>query len=351
MLGQALPDCEPELHAEICAQHRYGLSWVGDRERWLAAAAIAMTNVLAFRPPGNKLEALCGTKLEVGTGYNYPPIAKGKYLRTEYLGELERLREELLSFAPNLVIALGNTACWALLRATNIGSIRGTVAWSVPFEIESEWEERFKVEGKICLKVLPTYHPAGVMRNWSWRPIVIADLMKAAREGQFPEIRRPERTVTVNPTLTEVLAFAQRVLQAPPALLAVDIETEGGQIKCIGFAPSRGEALVVPFWDKGKAGWSYWDDTQSEWAAWNAVQVMLESPVPKVFQNGLYDLQYILKTGIRPAALYEDTMLLHHSLYPELQKGLGFLGSIYTAEASWKLMNRRGKQDSEKRDE
>jgi len=43
-------------------------------------------------------------------------------------------------------------------------------------------------------------------------------------------------------------------------------------------------------------------------------------------------------------------MLLHHALYPELPKGLGFLGSIYTNEASWKLM-RRERSDTVKRDE
>jgi hypothetical protein len=31
-------------------------------------------------------------------------------------------------------------------------------------------------------------------------------------------------------------------------------------------------------------------------------------------------------------------MLLHHALQPESEKGLGFLGSVYTNEASWKLM-------------
>jgi len=66
------------------------------------------------------------------------------------------------------------------------------------------------------------------------------------------------------------------------------------------------------------------------------------------YQNGLYDLQYILRMGLRPANCQADTMLLHHSLFPELQKGLGFLGSIYTNEASWKLMR---EQDSNKRDE
>jgi hypothetical protein len=31
-------------------------------------------------------------------------------------------------------------------------------------------------------------------------------------------------------------------------------------------------------------------------------------------------------------------MLLHHSMQPELEKGLGFLGSVYTDEPSWKFM-------------
>jgi len=31
-------------------------------------------------------------------------------------------------------------------------------------------------------------------------------------------------------------------------------------------------------------------------------------------------------------------MLLHHALFIELEKGLGFLGSVYTSEARWKFM-------------
>jgi hypothetical protein len=43
-------------------------------------------------------------------------------------------------------------------------------------------------------------------------------------------------------------------------------------------------------------------------------------------------------------------MLLHHALQPESEKSLGFLGSIYTDEASWKTMRQRGKTTI-KRDE
>jgi DNA polymerase I-like protein with 3'-5' exonuclease and polymerase domains len=188
------------------------------------------------------------------------------------------------------------------------------------------------------------------LRQWAWRPIVVADLMKGAREGLFPEIRRPARRVLVSPTLSEVKAWTAETLASPPPFLAPDIETASGQITCIGFARSRGEALVVPFWNRTAPGWSYWPTFQEELEAFQCVKALLESPIPKVWQNGVYDLQYLMKYGVRPARNAEDTMLRHHSQFPELQKGLGFLGSIYTDEASWKLMRRR-KADTEKKDE
>jgi hypothetical protein len=67
--------------------------------------------------------------------------------------------------------------------------------------------------------------------------------------------------------------------------------------------------------------------------------------VPKVFQNGLYDIHFLWrKYGIAPARCEHDTMLLHHALHPEMLKGLGFLGSLYSTEPAWKLMRPKGKQ-------
>jgi hypothetical protein len=69
------------------------------------------------------------------------------------------------------------------------------------------------------------------------------------------------------------------------------------------------------------------------------VATILRSPAPKVFQNGLYDLHYIWRTWrIAPRNCLHDTMLRHHAEYPELPKSLGFMGSVYTDELSWKLM-------------
>jgi uracil-DNA glycosylase len=356
MLGEAMPDVWPEEHARVSALHKYGLAWVRERQPWLDAAGIKFSNVLNARPPDNKLLSWCGTKKEVeeddpSYSYNWPPISKGKYLRPVYLPEVRRLFEEIRCQRPNLVVALGNTACWALLRTTNISSIRGAITSATEDET---W------------KILPTYHPAGVLYQWSWRPIVVADLIKARRESQFPEIRRPRRQILVSPTLLEVRTWIEATLTSNPRWVACDTETSGGLIDTLGFSTSESNAIVIPFGPHrykignnfhcitpvrdGTLASSYWQ-LEEERQVWRLIFSVLESPIPKLFQNGLYDLQYILKLGVHPQNCLEDSMLIHHALYPELQKGLGFLGSIYTDEASWKLMRRHRAGDSEKRDE
>lgn len=199
------------------------------------------------------------------------------------------------------------------------------------------------------LKVLPTYHPSYLFKVWSHRPVVLADLMKAKHEAMFPEIRRPARRVLVNPTLTEVIDWCVEVLRNPPRHLSVDIETATGSITMIGFARSRDNAIVVPFFDRARGG-NYWSDEECELCARHWVQRLLESDIPKLGQNFLYDIQYLLREGYSLRAFTDDTMLLHHSLYPEMRKGLGFLGSIYTSEPAWKLM-RGSKVEELKRDE
>lgn len=338
MLGEAtqggLP--EPSLHAQATALHKYGLAWIKEREAWLEAASIMFTNVLALRPPDNKIDYLCLSKDELPHGYSLSPITKSGtkqlFLHPDYLGELCRLEEELTTVRPNIVVSLGNSACWATLRATAISSIRGTVAGGI--------------EG---IKVLPTFHPAGVMRNWAWRPIVVADLIKAMRESAFPEIIRPQRTVIINPTIEELQRWTIWAL-SEATVLSCDTETELGQIKMISFAPTKDHAMVVPFLDWSKPGGSYWATAYDEQRAWACVRDLLESPIPKLWQNGMYDLQYTIRRKIWPQACEFDPMLLHHAIFPEMNKGLGFLGSIYTNEASWKLM-RKQKTDTEKRDE
>lgn len=309
---------------------------------WWERQGVFLTNTLAMRPQNNNMGAVTAKKADAGAGGSLPPMAMGQYLREEFIPHLRRLYSELAAVRPNIIIALGNTALWALQGVAKIGALRGSVTLAAPMLHEDRETLR-------SCKVIPTYHPASIFRNWAWRPIVLADLMKAEFESHFSDLRRPERWITINPTKSEVLTWVHETLSAPPSRLAIDIETGSRQIKMIGFARSRSEALVVPFWDMSKPSGSYWETFEDEKLIREALQSLIGSDIPKLFQNGLYDLQYIWLEGWRPSHCEEDSMLLHHSMFPEMPKGLGFLGSIYSNEASWKLM--RHEEEMTKRDE
>jgi uracil-DNA glycosylase len=306
--------------------------------RMLAEAGIDrsdcyLTNVFNLRPAGNKIEALTGPKASALPGF--PALIKGKHVRKEFENELLRLGDEVLAADSNLVICLGNTPLWAMAGTTGISKLRGTTLVS-----------SHTVSG---YKLLPTYHPAAVLRQWELRPTTIVDLMKAKREALYPEIRRPKREIWIEPSLPDIERFFHEYLPGCRCL-GVDIETSGNQITCIGFSPRTNVALVIPFTDSRRVGRNYWGSQDDELAVWKHVKRVLGVPSPpKVFQNGVYDIAFLWRSyKIKVRGAQHDTMLLHHSLHPEALKGLGYLGSVYTDEGSWKHMR---KTSTIKRDE
>ncbi len=305
-----------------------------------------ITNVFNFKPkgkyPDNDLKNVCGTKAEAIP--LLPPLSAGKYVRAEFAPEIARLQAELAAEQPRLVIAFGATAAWALLGTSGIKKIRGAPALSGGRLFSSQ-----------PFKVLPTYHPAAVLREWSLRPIVIADLLKARREAESPELVRPSREIWIEPTISDLLDFEHSFILPSPDL-SVDIETAGDQTTCVGFAPSVERAIVVPFVDPVRADGNYWRTAADELSAWNIVRrwCMMTVPISQrapewrhlpykrgVGQNHLYDIHRLWRgMGIQLHA-EDDTMLMHHAMQPEMEKGLGFLATIYTEELTWKFMRKK----------
>lgn len=326
IIGEAWDEHEEREQTPFIGPSGYELTRMLS-EAGIHRADCFLTNVFNRRPRRNDIADFCGERSEGIPGYPY--LVKGKYVRREFQPEIDRLQKELLDVNPNLILALGNTALWALLGTTGISKIRGTVSTST-----------HTVSG---FKVLPTYHPAAILRQWELRAVTVLDFLKAKRESAFPEVIRPEREIWIEPTLEDLDEFWARYIEGARRI-AVDIETAGQQITCIGFAPSSNISLVIPFTDKNGTRGSYWSTRESELEAWEFVRRVLQHPSEKIFQNGTFDISFLWRAyGLKVRNPVHDTLLLHHALQPESPKGLAFLGSCYTNEPAWKMMRERGK--------
>lgn len=284
--------------------------------------------VFPFHPQGNSIKGIAEKK---GRGVN-PNILKGRsavvkgwYLRKEYEVYLQQCTQRILAAKPTLIVSLGSEALWFLADSTGLKSVRGTTMYC---DI-----------GNSKFKLLPTFSPDEIVTRWKEKPIFLSDLSKASREQHFSEVRRPRREVWIYPTIEDILGFEKQYIE-PSDDLSIDIETSGTQITCIGFAPSIDRAIVIPFTDRENKTGSYWPDFATELTVWEIVRRICGKKKPRVVgQNFLYDINHLWANyGIQVRHANHDTMLLHHAMQPEMQKGLGFMGSVYTDEASWKFM-------------
>lgn len=290
------------------------------------------TNVFSEALPGGEVKALCAPAPEakLWPDYTLERIDNAGYLRPEHQHHLVRLADELRRFNPDLIIPLGGTALWAFTGTSNISENRGAVA-----------KARYVCPG---VKLLPTLHPAHVQVAYKMFSVVTADLLKAQREAQFPEIRLPKRELWIEPTIADLWAFKKKHIDNTE-IIAVDIETAVKAITCIGFGTDNGRCITIPFVDYRKPNRSYWLTEDQEFQAWEFVREICEGPKPKLMQNGSYDCYYIWRANrIKINNYLHDTRLMHHALFPELPKSLSFMGAAYTDNTAWKIM-RKTKQD------
>lgn len=283
------------------------------------------TNVLQTK--GYMLESFC-TNVRAEGVPGLPGVKLGQklhYIRSEFEPHIAALYATIEAEKPNVIVAVGTLALWVLTGQGSMKFARGRLTRSVP-----------QAGGR---KVIPVYAPREVVADPALVPILRADLDKAVRESTSPEYRRPQRFLHLRPNLEDLEDFYHQYI-LPNSHLSVDIESLGGTITCVGFAPTRDRALVVPFYDQEQKDGNYWASAKEEALAWKFVERMCALPTARIVgQNFSYDAQYFLrKMGIPVPSWTDDTMILHHALQPEMEKGLGFLASIYTDEGQWKRM-------------
>lgn len=276
-----------------------------------------LTNVCRVRPPSNDItKFIAKTKKEVTeqhvsfNGKKVLPFIQEGY--EELLGEIERVD-------PNVIIAVGNTAMWALCSTEGISKWRGScLSFTHPRT------------GRVY-KVIPTYHPAAVLRQWKLRPIVVRDLRRAAAESSSKEYDLPEYNIIVRPTFLEVQTILNSLLSISGEKLqkiACDIETRAGHMSCIGIAWSRTDALCIPLMCEEKRS-GYWTEEEETHIWFLLYKLLTHSNTEVVGQNFIYDCQYIHRYVCFIPRLKRDTMTAQHVCFNDMDKGLDFLASMY----------------------
>lgn len=285
-----------------------------------------ITNVCKYRPPNNAIEHFFedGWTKAGSRGAMKRPLPMIKE-------GIHELAQEIQTVRPNLILALGNTPLWALQNLpdakSGIGNWRGSELPLV--DRLATMEEPLGVKSV----VVPTYHPAAILRNYGWRPIVTHDLRARARKYlATPYVEEPPYNFIVRPTYEQAAGFLGTILRllnaGVPTRISCDIETRKGHISCIGLAVSKFDALCIPLMCVERAA-GYWPPEEEEGIVWLLSQVLTHPCVRVVGQNFLYDAQYFAyHLGFVPL-VHDDTMFQQHVAYAGFPKGLDFLSSMY----------------------
>jgi hypothetical protein len=253
-----------------------------------------------------------------------------KYIKAEYAKDLTATLDLLKTEQPNLIIGMGQLPLWLLTGERSLRKYRGS-------PIQSEYG-----------KIIATYSARSVQADFKLRPIIEADFAKCGKEQEFAGVRRPQRELWIDPTLEDLRLVNDRILNCD--MLSVDIETKTPQITHVGFATDPSFAIVVPFYTREKPSRNYWSSHSEEVRAWGYVRNWCLNAKKIVGQNFNYDMAYLWQEyGIALPNATEDTMLMQHAQQPEMEKGLGFLGSLHSNEPQWKFM--RANKDTTKKED
>lgn len=299
----------------------YHFELVANQAQFPVRQELYMGNVLQHRPSGDFLGVY---------KWDGPEVQNG----------LQMLRQEIQQLKPNIVVLLGHLPLKAA-RDPKTNHFLGITKKQNPYKFKvGTWRGSLFVCDKpdspfFGFKCVASYHPSYLLRSYEDTPLSIFDFKRANEESKFPTLHLPARRLITSINADEIIERL-RSIRANRTRVAADIEGGLGDMSCISFATNPFEAFIIPFYDR--EGHYRWKNNPVGPVIWRELALTLEDPaVPKIFQNGLYDL-FVLGYGygIRVQGLDHDTMLSGWEIYSQLEKGLDIQTSIYTREPYYK---------------
>jgi DNA polymerase len=267
-----------------------------------------VSNVVNAQPAGNDIRAWIPlTKREIT-----PDCVRfrDRMVKPIIVEGYRSLLKEIQLVKPTLILALGNVALWATTGRWSITKWRGSQLLQNAADLLDQIQDP-------PTKVLPTYHPAAILRQWDWRSIACNDLRRAKREAATRVYALPEWTFIIRPSLVQALgtlgALYERC-QARPTLLSFDLETRAGHIACAGIAWDRSNAICLPFMAVAQPE-GYWPEEEEALILDGLTSVLTHPNARVVGQNLLYDCQYTWRHWHFVPRVHFDTMIAHHTAF------------------------------------
>ena len=219
------------------------------------------------------------------------------------------LVKEIAGIKPNVLLVFGNTAMQSVLGQMGISSFYNQTIYSEEFS---------------C-KVIPTFHPAFVLRDPTKRKYLEQGIALAVQEmgsktrvgGGFAKTK-----FTVVETLEDVHAIFD-ILEKVDAF-AFDTETSqlsfiGTTILCIQFSRRKGSAVVIP-----------WYVFEAYSALMERLKQLMLSNKLKIAHNVKFDIEQLLAKGVRTAEPIFDICVAHGLVDDNSKHGLDVMSLHYT---------------------
>lgn len=162
--------------------------------------------------------------------------------------------------------------------------------------------------------ILPPLDQLYTVRHGAWlMKRYLGKIFTPSKFIKFPKFQW--QRVRTNDEFEECLRTCERA-----RLIAADIETTRASlgISCMGFAALTSDGKIKV----------YVLDCRDE-NYLRRLQLLCQTSTPKIFQNGLYDIQYLIRWNIDVRNWAGDTAYFLHAWYSELPKNLGFIGSLF----------------------
>jgi len=309
-VGEAPGDKEVETGRPLTGPSGWEFSKMCS-EAGIVRESCFITNLLQERPPG-KIEDLFYKKTEAKL--RGVTEFKGRYPAQSIIDGYNTLQSLIVQTRPNVIVPLGDAALWALTGNSGITKWRGSTLSA-------------KVEGlDYEPKIIPTFNPAGVLRNWPWRWMVVNDLKRVAAGAHTHEISLPDWSFILRPSLQTCLDWLG---EAKGKTLVCDIETRGYNISCIGFALDKHNAICIPMMLLEEP-YSYWSPEDELAITLKLKELFEDKSTTLIFHNAFFDMQVIARQwGFIPAN-FEDTMVMQHVAFAaDMPKSLAFCASMY----------------------